>query len=195
MASSSAARTSIRAKSGGRIRTGAKLPAECGPMRCSSAAARLSRTQLGREHLAVSAPNLSRQPGVRRLHRHPRRPPGRLAKTSRRDRPHHLDRSAQLGHHRSISLKAGIKLLLKDLLASGNRVPTPSKIIVNVSSISCGGRGFVWRTATVLMHVNDRSYQSNRGQAMPLRPIPGRKGATDVEWGAGHRNGPRSSGR
>ena len=88
------------------------------------------------------------------------------------------------------------KLLLKDLLASGkNRVPTPSKIIVNVSSISCGGRGSVWRTATVLMHVNDGSYQSKRGQAMPLRLIPGRKGATDVEWNAGHRNGPCSSGR
>jgi len=88
------------------------------------------------------------------------------------------------------------KLLLKDLLASGkNRVPTASKIIVNVSSISCGGRGSVWRTATVLMHVNDRSYQSKRGQAMPLRLIPGQKGATDVEWGADHRNGPCSSGR
>ena len=30
---------------------------------------------------------------------------------------------------------------------------------------------------------------------MPLRLIPGRKGATDVEWSAGHRNGPCSSGR
>src|ERR1700681_1766821 len=63
----------------------------------------------GREHLAVSAPDLPRQPCVRRLHRHSRRLPGRLAKTSRRDRPHQLNRTTRLGHHRSISLKAGIR--------------------------------------------------------------------------------------
>src|SRR5450631_3318579 len=72
------------------------------------AAAGMPGTQRGRENLAVSAPDLSRQPGVRRLHRHSRRLPGRLAKTSRRDRSHHLNRTTRLDHHRSISLKAGI---------------------------------------------------------------------------------------
>ena len=51
---------------------------------------------------------LSRQPCVRVLHRHPRRLPRRLAKTSRRNRAHHLDRGSRLGHHRSALLKAGI---------------------------------------------------------------------------------------
>src|ERR1019366_10406887 len=72
------------------------------------AAAGMPGTQRGREHLAVSAPDLSRQPCVRGLHRHSRRLPGRLAKTSRRDRSHHLNRTTRLDHHRSISLKAGI---------------------------------------------------------------------------------------
>jgi hypothetical protein len=47
---------------------------------------------------------------VRGLHRHSRRLPGRLAKTSRRDRPHNLNRTTRLDHHRSISLKAGINV-------------------------------------------------------------------------------------
>jgi hypothetical protein len=49
------------------------------------------------------------KPCVRRLHRHSPRLPGRLAKTSRRDRPHHVNCTTRLDHYRSISLKAGIK--------------------------------------------------------------------------------------
>lgn len=65
-------------------------------------------TQRRREHLVISAPDLSRQPCIRRLHRRSRRLPGHLAKTSRRNRPHHVNRTTRLGHHRSIFLKAGI---------------------------------------------------------------------------------------
>src|SRR5215211_1001913 len=65
-----------------------------------------------------------------------------------------------------------------------------SDLFVNVSSISCGVRGSVWRTATALIYANDRNYRSNRGPALPLRPVPGRKGAIGVEWSAGARNGP-----
>src|SRR5450755_2787209 len=82
------------------------------------AAAGMPGTQRGREHLAVSAPDLSRQPGVRRLHRHSRRLPGRLAKTSRRDRSHHLNRTTRLDHHRSISLKAGISPQTKEFAST-----------------------------------------------------------------------------
>src|SRR6476469_6995961 len=82
-----------------------KATCQCHPR---AAATRLSGAQRSREHLAVSATDLSRQPCVRVLHRHPRRLPRRLAKTSRRNRAHHLDRGSRLGHHRSALLKAGI---------------------------------------------------------------------------------------
>src|SRR4029077_4514553 len=60
-----------------------KATCQCHPR---AAATRLSGAQRSREHLAVSATDLSRQPCVRVLHRHPRRLPRRLAKTSRRNR-------------------------------------------------------------------------------------------------------------
>ena len=46
-------------------------------------AARLARTQCARKCLAVYAPDLSLQPRLRKLRRHPRRLPARLAKASR----------------------------------------------------------------------------------------------------------------
>ena len=33
--------------------------------------------------------------------------------------------------------------------------------------------------------------EARRGPTLPLRPIPGQNGAIDVEWVAGHRDGPR----
>src|SRR5712671_6826443 len=72
-------------------------------------AAGLSGTQRGEEHLAISAPDLSLQPGVQELHRHSRCLSGGLAKAPRRDRPNRLHRNPRLGNHRSINVKAGIR--------------------------------------------------------------------------------------
>src|SRR5712672_1878859 len=71
-------------------------------------AAGLSGTQRGGEHLAISAPDLSLQPGVQELHRHSRCLSGGLAKAPRRDRPNRLHRNPRFGNHRSINMKAGI---------------------------------------------------------------------------------------
>src|SRR5260370_13117948 len=67
-------------------------------------AAGLSGTQRGGEHLAISAPDLSLQPGVQELHRHSRCLSGGLPKAPRRARPTRLLPNPRLGHLRSIQL-------------------------------------------------------------------------------------------
>jgi hypothetical protein len=47
----------------------------------------------------------------------------------------------------------------------------------------------------LVMHANDRNYQSNRGSTLPLRSIPGREGDIDVKRIAGHGDGPFSARR
>ena len=70
------------------------------------------------------------------------------------------------------------------------------KFLLNGSLISCGSSRncFAYRDPLV-MHAHYRNYRSSRGPTLPLCPIPGRKGNSDVAGVASHGNGPFSQGR
>jgi phosphoglucomutase len=70
--------------------------------------ARQPRAQCRREHLAIPAPDLSREPHLQRLRRDHRRLLRGLAQARSRNRPHSIDRYAKLGKHRSDSMRVGI---------------------------------------------------------------------------------------
>ena len=65
-------------------------------------------TEPSREHLAISPSELALKHRLRKLRRHCRRCPRRMAETDRHARNHHIHRKARLGSRRSVAMTFGI---------------------------------------------------------------------------------------